>query len=65
MTHDQRMVAFTTAIKKLSVDRWIKYELVVGKNTELSAELKQIATIFNLHYRIEFVENPGVKSEAQ
>lgn len=65
MTHEQRMVAFNTALKKLSFDRSIKYELVVGKNTDLSAELKQIATILNLHYRIEFVENPVVKSDAQ
>lgn len=60
MTHAQRMAAFMTTARKMMSDRFVKYEIVVGTDAELSSELREIATIFNLHYRIQFVENPAV-----
>ena len=66
LTHDQRMGAFRTAARNMMSDRFVKYEIVVGTHVELSSELREIATIFDLHYRIQFVENsavrPGLKS---
>jgi hypothetical protein len=60
MSHAQRKLALTTAVKRLISDRLIKYELVVGDNTELHAELRQMTTLFIISNRIELVENPEV-----
>jgi hypothetical protein len=63
MTRDQRIVSFMTVVQALLSDRWIKYQLVVGRDTNLTSELRQFATVLNVHYRIEFDENPTVKPD--
>jgi hypothetical protein len=64
MPPDQQQAAFSKVMKTMMSDRFVKYELVVGKNKTLAAECLDIATVFNLHYRMQMVETPSIKSDA-
>ncbi|MGW8392725.1 hypothetical protein [Pseudoduganella sp. HUAS MS19] len=58
LTHNQRSIAFKAAARRLMRESDTKYEFVVGKDADLSSELRQLASVLNVQYRIEFVESP-------
>jgi len=58
MTGDQKSAAFKSALRRLMLENDIKYEFIIGKDTALASDLRQIAVTLNVHYRTEFVETP-------
>ena len=62
MSPGQQIVAVKKAMTLLVADRWLKYEFVVGTNSDLQAELHQMATVFSVNFRIGFTEKPAATS---
>lgn len=56
LKHDKRMAAFAAAARRMSLDRFVKYEFAVGDDEGLAKDLRLIASAFGIGHRTSFVE---------